>query len=339
MTSLAITDRLLRPSPGIRVLFLARHAPLEPDFAPRSYLGDGGYPAYYHRIWTALKELGYHVLTSNSLHSLPGAAGQVDLVFSLYNRIPIATPEIYVAAQCAFLGLACVGAGANIRALAEDKWLCKLAARGAGLPVAQGAIYNLEADFQTPPPFPGPYFIKNRLGAASEGITEQSIQEDWDGAKHAARRLIARGMAVLVEEYVAGLDVTLPVLGGETPLILGLVAPGSNKAGGIITEDLKKDDPLGYRLFDAGVQAAAFAADARTLWDVAGPIDYFRMDYRFDPQTGRRVFLEMNICCHIGRSGAICLAAAQHELSQLDILGHVVEASLRRHVKRQEVRP
>ncbi len=74
----------------------------------------------------------------------------------------------------------------------------------------------------------------------------------------------------------------------------------------------------------------AVDADVTALWKAAGPIDYLRLDYRFDPATGRRVFLEFNICCHIGRSGAICLAASQWGLTQADVLGHVVEFSLRR---------
>ena len=92
--------------------------------------------------------------------------------------------------------------------------------------------------------------------------------------------------------------------------MLGLVAPGSDRPGGIITEDLKRDDPLGYAMFDPGPREPRIScADVDALWRAAGPIDYLRMDYRFDPATGRRVFLEFNICCHIGRSGAICLAA------------------------------
>jgi D-alanine-D-alanine ligase len=135
-------------------------------------------------------------------------------------------------------------------------------------------------------------------------------------------------MQVLVERYVSGIDITVPVLGGQ--VMLGVVQPNSNKAGGIITEDLKRDDPLGYGLIDTGKTESLLAADVRALWQAAGPMDYFRMDYRFDPDTGKRTFLEFNICCHIGRSGAICLAASRWSLSQEDVLGHVVEYSLKR---------
>ena len=323
---------LLRPSAQEteRLLFLARHAPLEPDFTCRAYAGDGGYPAYYHRLYTVLNGLGYEVLTSNEPQALFGPKGAVDLVVSFLNRMPMATPEVLVAAQCAYVGLPILGAGANVRALAEDKWFSKLAASAAGLPTAKGAVYATPEALQTPPDFPGPYFVKNRFGAASEGVSDRSIQDDWQGAKTIARELMARGMSALIEQYAPGLDVTVPVLGGASPIVLGLVAPGSNRRGGIITEDLKRNDPLGYQIFDAGPASEGFLADVGALWRAAGPIDYFRMDYRFDPATGKRVFLEFNICCHIGRSGAICLAASQWGLNQADVLGHVIEFSLTR---------
>jgi len=278
------------------------------------------------------------VTTSDQCRALYTHAQDVDLVFSLYNRMKIDNPEIFVASTCEFLHLPHVGAKPNIRALAEDKWLTKNFARAIGLPAAKGAIYSRLADLKQPPAFAGPYFVKNRFGAASEGISEQSIQDDWAGAARVAEQFFARGMAVLVERFAPGVDVTLPVLGGDEPLVLGLVQPRSDRRGAIITEDLKRDDPLGYALFDAGAQSPDFDVDARALWAAAGPIDYLRLDYRFDPATGRRVFLEFNICCHIGRSGAICLAGAHWGLSQADILGHVVEYSLSRQRRETEAR-
>lgn len=331
MAELDPPPALLRPSTDMpaRILFLAPHAPEAPDYACRAFPGDGGYPAYHHRVFHALKGLGYGVRTSSRADAPLQAAG-IDLVFSLLNRMDMAHPEVLVPALCAFRHLPVVGAAPNIRALAEDKWLTKKVAEAIGLPVAPGAVYGTPAALAAPPPFPGPYFVKNRFGAASEGVSEASIQEDWAGAQAIAAALMARRMSVLVEQYAPGIDVTVPVLGGDPPLVLGLVHPRSDRAGAIVTEALKRDDPLGYALFDAGAETAAFHRDAHALWAAAGPMDYLRLDYRFDPGSGRRTFLEFNICCHIGRSGAICLAAARFGLTQADVLGHVVEYSLAR---------
>ncbi|WP_374544416.1 hypothetical protein [Rhodoblastus sp.] len=335
-----LRQSILKPpaAPATRILLLARSAPLAPDYAVASYPGDGGYPAYYHRVYEVLRGLGYRVATSNQCRALYSVAQDVDLVFSLYNRMPIDNPEVFVASTCEFLHLPHIGAKPNIRALAEDKWITKNFVRALGLPVAEGAIYARADDLTKPPPFAGPYFVKNRFGAASEGVTDASIQDDWAGAARVAERFFARGMAVLVERYARGVDVTLPVIGADEPLVLNPVRPCSDRSGAIVTEDLKRDDPLGYRMHDVGAAARAFAEDARTLWAAAGPMDYLRLDYRFDDRTGERVFLEFNICCHIGRSGAICLAALQQGLSQADLLGHVVEYSVRRQARMVEAR-
>ena len=340
MTGLDLTQKLLKPqdAQAKRILLLARWAPLAPDYAVAAYPGDGGYPAYYHRIFATLRDLGYRVATSNQCRALYTMAQDVDLVFSLYNRMAIDNPEVFVASTCEFLHLPHIGAKPNIRALAEDKWLTKNFVRSFGLPVAEGATYARAEELANPPPFAGPYFVKNRFGAASEGISEASIQDDWAGAKKTAETFFARGMSVLVEQFAAGVDVTLPVIGADEPAVLDLVRPRSDRAGEIVTEDLKRDDPLGYEIYDAGGHYGAFVGDALNLWAAAGPMDYLRLDYRFDEKTGKRVFLEFNICCHIGRSGAICLAASRHGLSQADILGHVVEYSLRRQARAVEAR-
>ncbi|GEO80019.1 D-alanine--D-alanine ligase family protein [Pararhodospirillum oryzae] len=328
-----VPDRLLRPRrpAETRLLLLARHAPLAPAHLSQDFPGDGGYPKYYHRVWSVLVALGYDVTTATHPLAVLEAASRVDGVFSLYNRMPGPNPEVVVPALCGYLGVPVVGAPANIRALAEDKWLAKLALRAQGLPTTLGVPYASEAELATAPPFPGPYFVKNRFGAASEGITDDSIQDTWAGAARAAAALIGRGMSVLVEEYVPGIDITVPVLGGTDPLVLGVVCPGSDKTGGIITEDLKRDDPLGYALASPDdARDTALAGDVAALWQVTGPMDYTRLDYRWDPATGRRAFLEFNVCCHIGRSGAICLAARAWGLDQADVLGHVVECCLAR---------
>ena len=135
----SIPDLLIVPpkQPSTRILFIARHAPQEPDYACRSFPGDGGYPAYYRRIWEALTEIGYPVTTANDGLAPLRAKGEVDLVFSLYNRMPINNPEVFIPSLCEFLKIPCVGARPNVRALAEDKWFSKLAAQSAGLPVSR----------------------------------------------------------------------------------------------------------------------------------------------------------------------------------------------------------
>ena len=307
-----------------KILFLAPYAPDFPDYCPKPYDLDGGYPDYHHAIFNVLKDIGYEVFSTSKAYSIIHARGNVDFVFSLMNRMRVNYAEIFISSYCEFARLPYLGAPPNIRALAEDKYLTKLAAASLGIPVPQGKIYQPNASTISPPEFTGPYFVKDRFGAASEGITEASICANWSEAQ---RRI----MSVLVEEYCPGIDITSPVLGGESPFILGSIHPRSDKTGSILTEDLKLHDHLGYELrtlgntFNAGV-----TADVTKLWSSLGPIDYFRMDYRIDPITESRRLIEFNICCHIGEDGSICLAGKQHGLSQAAIIEHIVQYSLSR---------
>lgn len=313
-----------------RILYLARFAPDDPIYTVKPEGVTSGYAEYHFRIFEALRSIGYHVASSSKPYAALVAGGNVDFVFSLLNRMPIRNPELLVPAICTYLRVPCLGAPPNIRALAEDKYLSKLAFAALGLPVVPGRVYLPGGTLESPD-FAGPYFVKDRFGAASEGVTEASLQDGWAGAARVVGALHADGKEVLVERFCPGIDLTVPVIGHAPYLVLGHVAPRSDKVGGILTADLKTDDRLGNELLDldAGT-AAAIEADVRAVWSSLGPIDYFRIDYRWDPTTGQRYLIEMNICCYLGVRGAISLAGARLGYDRAQILAHVVEYSLAR---------
>jgi D-alanine-D-alanine ligase len=177
-------------------------------------------------------------------------------------------------------------------------------------------------------PFVGPYFIKDRFGAASEGISTESVQNDWPAARRIIERLWDEGTDVLVEEFAPGIDVTVPVVGDNQPRVLGVYEPVSDKPGRILTHDLKLTDHLGYE--ELTLKEEWVAGDVERLWRGLGPIDYFRVDYRFDPASGRRWFLELNVCCYIGECGPFGLAAERDGFTSDRLLEHIVAYSLRR---------
>jgi D-alanine-D-alanine ligase len=323
---------LLWPAaPGkTRILYLARFAPDDPFYSVKPEGTAFGYAEYHFRIFEALCEIGYRVTSSSKPYTALMAGGNTDFVFSLLNRMPIRNPELLVPSICTYLRLPCLGAPPNIRALAEDKYLSKLTFAGLGLPVSPGKVYR-PVDPLPPLNFAGPYFVKDRFGAASEGITEESLQDTWAGAARVIAEMHASGKEVLVERFCPGIDLTVPVIGHTPYLILGHVAPRSDKIGNILTADLKTEDRLGNELIDVdAATAAAIEQDIQTVWASLGPIDYFRLDYRWDPATGRRFLIEMNICCYLGVRGAIGLTAARLGYNRTQIVAHVVEYSLSR---------
>lgn len=320
----------LNSAEKMRVLFMAPYAPNGPDYDVSSYKDGGDYPVYYFEIFERLKRLGLQVESTSKPYSIVHAAGACDYVFSLFNRMGIRNSEVFVSAYCEYLNIPYLGACPNIRAVAEDKLVSKLIASSLGIPVPQGIAYHHGLSPLRPPSFRGPYFIKDRYGAGSEGLTTDNLQDDWGGAMRIVQSIWNQGSDALVEELAPGIDITIPVVGDDSPRVLGAVYVPSDKPNNILTEDLKLTDPLGYRMYDAPGVLDMASADADKIWNALGAMDYFRIDYRFDPETGKRNFLEFNVCCYISEDGAFGLTAENAGINSDELLSHIIAYSLMR---------
>ncbi len=252
-----------------------------------------------------------------------------DYVFQLYNREPVRNPEILVSSLCERAGAPYLGSPPNVRAMAEDKWITKQIAGAAGLPTPEGAVAIAESDLERPPAFDGPYFVKPRFGANSEGVDEGSICDSWAEARARARLLLAAGEEALIEELAPGHEVTVPVLGG--PVALHPVANRTDHRENITTERQKRflePGKKGVPFEDAALceklkrAALAFAALVR-------PCDYFRVDFRVAPDGSYRL-LEFNITCNLATTMSMNVGATASGVSHEAMIEHFLCYSLRR---------
>jgi len=236
-----------------------------------------------------------------------------------------------VSALCEYFKLPYLGARPNIRAVAEDKYVTKLVARQLGFEVADGRVYR-PSDTKLPSPsFAGPYVAKPRSGASSKHITEACLQDSWSDLVPEVRRLIELGDDVLVEEWIDGINVTLPVIGGSPPLILPAYELESEKKGQLVTYEQKRGIEKGVkrRGFDDEDMIREMNRLAEILYRNAVPIDYLRLDFRVTP-TNRCVFLEFNVCCNIGPQSGFTACAEQIGLSHREMLVRILTHSFER---------
>lgn len=324
----------LRPEErdALRVLFLAPFAPERGSPRPHRHPKVGVRPIYHWEIYRILEELGVLAATCNDLNRLPELAGDSNFVFSLFSRAPFRNCEVYVPAICARLGVALVGAPANVRALAEDKHYAKAIAAQAGIPVVPGVAYGREADIPAEPPMPGPYFVKYRFGSASEDVSLDCATESWDRAADKARQFLAIGKDPVIETLIPGIDITVPVLGGDQPVALTPVAEISTLTHGIATFEQKRfltADRHRELVRDAAMAEQAQMLARRVAAEMQ-PFDYMRVDFRFDPERRRLLFMECNIACNLGSTAAIMFSAGHHGISHAAIVEHVLAYSHRR---------
>src|SRR5438874_2955958 len=109
-------------------------------------------------------------------------------------------------------GIPYVGAGVAASALAMDKDLFKKVLRDSGIPVARHHAIRL-GDLSANP-FGYPVFVKPARLGSSVGITKVHDESELEPAVALARR---HDEKVLVEEFVAGMEVECGVLGNRVP--------------------------------------------------------------------------------------------------------------------------
>jgi D-alanine-D-alanine ligase len=140
----------------------------------------------------------------------PAALGSVDVVLPILHG-PFGEDGT-VQGLLELLDVAYVGAGVAASALAMDKDLFKKVMRDSGVPVARHHALRLGDPVENP--FGYPVFVKPARLGSSVGISKVHDEAELGPAVERARR---HDEKVLVEEFVAGMEVECGVLGNRVP--------------------------------------------------------------------------------------------------------------------------
>ncbi len=191
-----------------------------------------------------------------------------------------------------FLGIPYTHSGVLASALAMDKYMSKHIATSIGVPVPGGIKINIEELFSLlalkRDPISKPYVIKPVQQGSTIGISliidDKSVypkREEWDFGKYA-----------IVEEYIAGAELSVPVVGGKALGVLEL-----KPSTGFYNYDAKYTSGITEHIYPAAVpdeitnNAKHYAQmmheklQCRTL---------SRSDFRYDRSSGKLCFLEIN---------------------------------------------
>ena len=323
---------------GFRILYLARH--VKPPVRKIDQTA-GQYPRYHNEIATLLGTFGAELTVSGDASAVLREGPGVDYIFSLFNRVRIRHGEVFVSAVCEYLRKPYLGSSPAIRALAEDKHLAKLVVESLGFDTPEWTLFDPVLGGVVSAPFRGPYFVKPRMGAGSEWITEDSLQETWKGARNRAEEMIAEGIDALIEKFIHGENVTQPVLGDLEPIVLPPILCPSSSRGRILTRDIKlqSDHDMDYQEVSNSETSRRLRSLAQRLYREIQPVDYLRIDFRYESETNCLWFLEFNICCDISSFGSFMAAAQRAGLSQQSVLSHILafsverQKSLRQHLQ------
>ncbi|WP_373048204.1 ATP-grasp domain-containing protein [Vulgatibacter sp.] len=245
------------------------------------------------------------------------------------------------------LGMPYTGSDAYALAVTLDKQLSKMIVAQHGIATPAWQFVERLEDLELRR-FRFPVIVKPNFEGSSKGITQESVVEEAALLPVRVAEMLSRWPAgVLVEEFVAGRDITVPYLEAfaDAPS-QGVLAPAeylfdpavmAGRRHAIYDYELKTslEDAVAVRApAQIGRETeAVLRLTARRVFGLLGCKDLGRIDFRITPE-GAVYFLEVNALPSLQPGSSIYASA---KLQGLDEKG-VVEAVVRNAVKRYAIK-
>jgi D-alanine-D-alanine ligase len=249
----------------------------------------------------ALTSLGHECIRIGHVKVLTKrlAAGERwDLVFNIAEGRTGFGRESQVPALLEAFGIPYTFSDPLVCALTLHKGMCKLVARGHGIPTPDFAVVATLAEAGAVD-LPPPLFVKPVAEGTSKGIDVTSVVTDKATLVARCAELLARfEQPVLVERFLPGREFTVGVLGtGADARALGTLEVVLREAAdaGVYSYRNKAQwqQLVDYRLLEPGALRTAVESLALDTWRCLGCRDAGRVDVRLDDE-GRPQLIEVN---------------------------------------------
>ena len=290
----------------LKILFLAKWA--EGDGTPDSE--DGTHATYHYELRETLKDIGFNVEACGRYERLFDEP-DYDFLFTLFNRGGFLNSEMLAPLLGTYRNVPFLGASPILRGLGDDKHLMKLAAKSRGLQTPDWEIYRRGCHEIVAPVFKdGRMVVKPNASSASWGI---KAVEDWDGALEHINYLHQEGHDAIVESFVDGYELAVPIVGGRGPWILPIIRFHVDDPLAIRSYEQKRhltpSDDVVLKVYEEQPIIDRLHKHAHSILPEIWPCDYARMEFKYDPATDSLNFLEINLSCNLWSKKAVPFSA------------------------------
>ena len=213
------------------------------------------------------------------------------------------------------------GSGVLGSALTMDKIRTKLLWQGTGLPTPRFVSLSAETDWSSVITDLGAAFVKPALEGSSLGMTKVS---DGETLKLAYQSAVAYGSGVLAEQFIAGDEYTVAILGDRALPSIRIEVPGDfyDFDAKYLSEKTVFTCPSGLSQAEekelADLALEAFRLSGCQVW---GRVDLIR------EHSGRWQLLEVNTVPGMTSHSLVPMAARAAGLSSLEMLIEIFRAS------------
>ncbi len=321
-----------------KVLFLADYAPTLEEVENGVPFSENVNAQYHFDLYMTLKNCNLEVIAIREFEDLINYPDDYDFIFSVKNQGYFRNTEVFISAYAEYKNKPYIGARPNVRAIAEDKQLAKLLAFKLGIPTAEWMVYNT-GTILTEPNFKGPYFVKPRFGANSKHIDESNICESWIVAKNKIKELHQDNIDVILEKQIIGIYNTCPTLGnfGKTK-VLNVISQRSTNRDNVVdnAQKLKIKTGLTREVNTNPLLQKQLEFYCNEMLSLISPFDYVRFDFITDNVTGISYFLEMNICCSLGKHSSFAQSAESMGIDYDTLIRNIFYSSTYRQLDNNE---
>jgi D-alanine-D-alanine ligase len=214
------------------------------------------------------------------------------------------------------LKLPYTGSGVMASALAMDKWRTKLVWQAVGIPTPRYRVATADTDWmQVVAELGLPLIVKPAREGSTIGITKVS-RVDHDELRAAYDEAAKHDPLVLIEEFVAGTELTASILGRTALPLIRIEAPGGNYdyQNKYFSDETKYFCPSGL----PAALEARIRADSLAAFDIVGCEGWGRLDLILRAD-GSYSFLEVNTSPGMTGHSLVPMAAKQAGLSFADL--------------------
>jgi D-alanine-D-alanine ligase len=270
-------------------------------------------------------------------------AAQPDLIFNTAEGRRGRAREAFYPALFEELNYPYTGSDAYALTVTLDKWLTKLVLREQGVDTPRARLVQARdlphLDREGSLGVPVPAIVKPNYEGSSKGIGDDSVARDGKALRALVERMVrAYPAGVLIEEYIAGTDVTVP-------FIEGLGGPGDDGVMSPVEYVIAESARSRYNLYDYRLKntdpnrvqvrcpaelprdvIARLRTLSRTVVRTLGIRDVGRIDFRLG-EDGRIYFLETNALPSLEAGASLFAASRRDGLSYEQTIGQIVKSA------------
>lgn len=241
--------------------------------------------------------------------------------------------EARVPALLEMVGIGYTGSDPLTLAATLDKDVARRLVASHGGYVPLGFVVTPQDDLGDLPPLSVPHIVKPAWEGSSKGIRGKCVVDTTDELRTALSERRDQGQPLLVEEFIDGEELTVGVLGNDSPRVLGVlrVVPLSDEPRFVYSLEVKRDYAARVRYESPPLGSLPVLEQAALLaYRALGCRDVARIDFRL--RDGVPYFLEANPLPGLNpETSDLVILARLNGVSHPQLVQAILRAALQRH--------